>query len=411
MSKKIPSKQEVRPAERKSRRATNITMLVFEIIGIIVSIHLIQLHYTGGQCGAESSIFQCSVVAASKYSAMFGIPIAFLGTLTYITCVILTILGMSPQKSRFHAHAPSYLLAISIWCIAYSVFLACLSAFVIKALCPFCLSLYVVNIILFICSFVWSKDVPEGRFAPLNEDIKLGVKMPAVWGCIGGLSILLVISYFVFANIKIGGAQPNNKPKIKMDLSDNPWKGNPNSIEVVEVSDPKCPWCSKAHDVIKEAEKTYGEKFHVYFVNYPLDQSCNEKMSKTIHPQACLGAYAGHCADKQGKFWDYLDLLFKRQSEAWDEKVLTTYAKELGLNEAEFRSCLSDPKTVAAIKQDIADCLKNDVSSTPTVFFNGKNLGGITSGVPAFIDNLEKSLSAPEETKKATSEVTPAPIK
>ena len=399
----------------KSRSILAIALIVFELAGIGVSIYLtwIKLHLGENfKCDISAAI-NCSAVAASEYSAILGMPIAYLGTLTYIVCVALTILGLKPEKSRFHAHAPNYLFAISIWCVIYSIFLAVISTFVIRAVCTYCICLYVVNIGLFVCSFIWSGDVPDGRFKPLLLDAKDGVKTPQVWGGVIAVVILLVVSGFVFAKIK---PPPRQLGDGKFDLRGHPFKGNLGApVIVVEVSDPKCPWCAKANRVIQQAETAYGDKFQVSFVFYPLEQECNEKLKRTVHPQACIGSYAARCAQLQGeaKFWEYINMLFERQTEDWTADQLVSYAREINLDTDKFRQCLADPDTVKYVKSDIKQCEANNISSTPAIFFNGKEYGGITTGVPAFLDDLQEAMTAKPTaaTAPSTSEKTIVPQK
>ena len=399
--------------KQKSRLALVVILFLIEAAGIGVSIYLtwIKYHFGNNPICDISSKFSCSAVAASRYSAIIGIPIAYFGILTYIVCVVLTALGMKPEKSRFHAHIPNYLLAISSWCVVYSIFLALISTLVIKSICTFCVALYVVNIGLFVCSIIWSGDVPEGRFAPLLGDIKDGVKIPQVWGVVIAIAIVLVISGLLFSRIK-----PPPPPQGIYDLAGHPMKGDQrNPVQVIEVSDPKCPWCAKAHRVIKEAETTYGDKFYVAFVFYPLEMECNETLKRTIHPQACLGSYAARCAKVVGddaKFWEYMDMLFERQTEEWTAETLTNYSREIGLDENRFKQCLSDPDTIKYIKSDVEQCEKNGVHGTPVIYFNGKESGGVTSGVPAFMEYLQEALSPkPPSTSSApaTAEQSVAP--
>ena len=41
-------------------------------------------------------------------------------------------------------------------------------------------------------------------------------------------------------------------------------------------------------------------------------------------------AEAAHCADDQGKYWEFHDMVFERQAEL-SKEALVTFAEELGL--------------------------------------------------------------------------------
>ena len=384
-------------------------LLILESLGVAVGVYLTRLHYLsegGAVCDIEGTAFQCSEVANGPFSEILGVPIAYLGILTYVICMVLTINGLTPDKSRFHKHISGYMFFISLWCLLYSVFLAFVSFLVLDVFCLFCMVWWILNASLFVCSFLWSKNMTEGRWKPVFEDIKLLVRMRAAWAVATVLLIFLIGTSYGLSKIEV-------KTKVKVlsedfDLSENPVTGDPSApVQIIEVSDPKCPWCSRAHNVIKEAGKTYGDKFYVVFVFYPLDRECNERLSYSLHPQACIGSLAARCAQNQGKFWEYLDLLFERQRENWDNKMLSEYARELGMDADLFSQCITDPETDAFIQRDIKDSQKNEVHATPTFYFNGKDYGNVASGVPKFVEFLEKALfEGLDESDVATGEAT-----
>ncbi|GEM_PF-1747089 len=405
-------------SRKKSPRKPRIILVGFLIITILIgigsSIYLTRLHY---YCALKDAIcdisdtISCSEVACGPFSTMLKMPIAYLGILTYLVCLVFTLLGMKPEKSRFHAHVPNYLLVISAWCVVYSIFLACVSAFLIKAYCLFCMVLYVVNVLMLIYAVIWSKDVPEGRWMPFFNDVKDWIGLPRVWGAAALTGLVLVISSYACSSIKIKLPEQEFPPMGKIPLADHPVKGSRSApVQVVEVSETKCPWCAMAHSTVNQAVKTYGDKFYVIFVNFPLDKDCNTLLKHNVHPQSCVGSYAARCAQKQGKFWEFVDLLFERRQDDWNIDALATYAKELGMNEDRFRKCMADPATAEYIKQDIDGCIEEDIHSVPTFYFNGKRYGNVASNLPRFLEHLEKALTeVSEESKVTTSESSVVP--
>lgn len=96
------------------------------------------------------------------------------------------------------------------------------------------------------------------------------------------------------------------------------------------------------------------------FKNYPL----------TKHTFAKKAAVAALAARKQGKFWEYHDLLFQNGDSLSDQKFLQI-ARELGLDLERFEKDINDLKIVARINQDIRLGAYMGVRGTPTVFING----------------------------------------
>jgi protein-disulfide isomerase len=86
----------------------------------------------------------------------------------------------------------------------------------------------------------------------------------------------------------------------------NPPRGSANaSAVIVMFSDYECPYCKAAEPTVKQILQQNSGKVSVYFRDYPLP----------IHPFAEKAAEASRCAGEQGKYWEYHDLLFEKQSE------------------------------------------------------------------------------------------------
>lgn len=90
-------------------------------------------------------------------------------------------------------------------------------------------------------------------------------------------------------------------------------------------------------------------------------------------------ALAAECAADQGRFWDYHDTLFARQgtsSDPFGRSALKQYAVELGLDTAQFNSCLDSNKYVEKVTRDTAEGRGLGVNATPTFFINGQKIEG-----------------------------------
>jgi protein-disulfide isomerase len=90
---------------------------------------------------------------------------------------------------------------------------------------------------------------------------------------------------------------------------------------------------------------------------------------------AVKAAEATLCANDQGKFWEYHDLLFANQS-ALDVASLKSYAAQLGLDTAIFDQCLDGGGKTAQVQNDKQDGVSYGVKSTPTFFINGWLVSG-----------------------------------
>ena len=89
------------------------------------------------------------------------------------------------------------------------------------------------------------------------------------------------------------------------------------------------------------------------------------------HRFAIKAATAALAANKQGKFWEFHDRLFKNYKNLNDTKI-QEIAKELALDLDRFNKDMKDPAIQKLIFRDIKDAREAGVRGIPTVFIGGK---------------------------------------
>jgi protein-disulfide isomerase len=160
--------------------------------------------------------------------------------------------------------------------------------------------------------------------------------------------------------------------RAKLDVKNAPATGNLNgSITVVEFADFECPVCRNLHEALRGLLPKYPQ-VRLVFKDFPLEQ---------VHPWARTGALAGRCAYQQDPkaFWKMYDYLYDNQdlisaANAWDK--MTDFAGQTGLDKDAFRACMTTPEAASAVDASIANGKLMDVSSTPTLFVNGRRIVG-----------------------------------
>ena len=190
------------------------------------------------------------------------------------------------------------------------------------------------------------------------------------------------------ANIRWLISEPP-QPVQNVSVDDDPTRGSANApITVVEFTDFQCPACAAMHPVLEEVLKSYGDKVRFVVRDFPLSQ----------HENAQKAAEAANAANEQGKFFEYIALLFQRQK-ALDVPSLKKYASELGLNRTRFDAALDRGTFAAEVQRDIEDGEMYGVGSTPTIFINGVQLKVLNAeGLREAIDRAAKS-GAPAQPK------------
>ena len=118
------------------------------ILGVLVSIYMTIFKLTSNNAMCLGS-GDCSTVNASKYSSIYGVPVAFFGVLGY-----LAIVGVLLMQDRggdfFKNNGILVLFGLVITGFLFTLYLVYLEIFVIKALCPFCITSQITMTILFI---------------------------------------------------------------------------------------------------------------------------------------------------------------------------------------------------------------------------------------------------------------------
>jgi protein-disulfide isomerase len=129
-------------------------------------------------------------------------------------------------------------------------------------------------------------------------------------------------------------------------------------VTVMEISDYHCPFCRRQTlqtfpqlhtDFIKTGKIRY------VFVDYPIAQ---------LHPVAHRAHEAAACAGDQGKYWEMHTSLFANPPSKTDEE-LKAQAKTVGIDVAQFTSCLTSGKHAAAIKASVQRMEQLGVGGTP----------------------------------------------
>jgi protein-disulfide isomerase len=172
------------------------------------------------------------------------------------------------------------------------------------------------------------------------------------------------------------------QPVQNISVDDDPSRGDATApVTIVEFTDFQCPACAAMHPVLEEVLKSYGNKVRFVVRDFPL----------SMHENARKAAEAANAANAQGKFFEYIAVLFKNQK-ALDVPSLKKYASDLGLDRAKFDAALDRGVYAAEVKKDISDGELYGVGSTPTIFVNGVQLRVLSAdGLRAAIDRAAGS--------------------
>ena len=387
-----------------------ISALIISVVGMASSVYSIAHHmelrrngHTEAACNINSAI-NCDLVAASKYSEVFGIPLGVWGLGYFLAAAVLVITILVGHKSA-KEHEPAW-FALSIIGILSSVILAGLSLGVLGVVCIVCVIIYGLTLTQgFVSWRLWRQR---------KGTVDWGLKTLA-----GGLStaaILVALAVLGFNMLKPTATLPPELQDLpgKRDMTQTLPQFTPNAVDIpinktaysgmgedfrkgpddakiviIEFADYMCPACGQTAPVLEELHKQLGDRALFVFKNYPLSNQCNSAVQSDMHPFSCDIAKIARCAGSIGKFWDYHLMAFEHQSKA-SKETAKDWGRRVGLSDQQMGECLASQDITAKIRDDVDVGNKVGVNSTPTIYINGRKYLGerSASAMRAAIESL-----------------------
>lgn len=143
-------------------------------VGAVVTAYMTYTKLTGSKTACP--IEGCNIVLSSPYANAFGLPLALFGLLAYLAMIVFAVAPMllnAPEQKRSRESVERWTGFFLFWggtaMVVFSAYLMLLLAFVIKAVCIYCLISAVCSLTLFVLSIAgrdW-EDVSELIFGGL----------------------------------------------------------------------------------------------------------------------------------------------------------------------------------------------------------------------------------------------------
>ena len=376
-------------------------LVAFGGLGLAASIAATWVHYHlivnpdyTSFCDVNATV-TCKEAYLSRYGSVAGVPVAIGGLIFF--ALVLLLLWASRGSSRIADSAPAYIFALSTLGLAVVLYLAYASFFVLKEVCPLCVTTYVAVVGVFIISG-GARSVPLSSLPKrVLRDLGILVSNPAA---------------LVVALLFVGGAasavasfpRPEERPVVQVqplaqdqrselqrwwDLQpkvDMPYSNDGAKVLLVKFNDYQCPPCRAtyfAYEQVLEKYKDRPKDFKYELKHFPLDPACNGAITNLIHPAACDAAAAAVMAQSKGTFDKLTDWFFMHQDQLSPATVRTA-AKDVG-GIGDFQA--EYPKAIQQVKTDAATGAALGVNSTPTFFLNGRKIAALPpAALEALID-------------------------
>ena len=371
-------------------------LFVFALLGLAASAASTYVHYQLIQNPAYHSFcdinttFSCTQAYLSRYGSIAGVPVAVAGLL-FFGMTLLLVWGSGP-KSRVADSAPAYIFALSTLALAVVLYLAYASFFVLKEVCPLCVTTYIAVIGIFIISG-GASSVPMSslpRRAMRDIGVLLTTPVALVVALVFAAGAASAVEFFP----RDGGRQaaaaqaatPLNQDQRseferwwdQQEKVELPYQSDGAKVLVVKFNDYQCPPCKQtyfAYEPILAKYKDRPQDVKYIMKHFPLDPKCNSGVPTLVHAAACDAAAAAVMARSKGTFDKLTDWFFLHQEELSPVTVREAAKDVAGVTDFDARY----DKAIQEVKTDGSVGSVLGVTSTPTFFVNGRRLRG---GIP-----------------------------
>jgi protein-disulfide isomerase len=101
-----------------------------------------------------------------------------------------------------------------------------------------------------------------------------------------------------------------------------------------------------------------------------------------VHPWARAAAIAGRCVYQQGDaaFWKFYDWIYQNQDEITGDNLnmkILAWAGQNSIDTVKLGQCLDTKATEPEVNASIAEGRELGIQGTPTLFINGRKIGGL----------------------------------
>jgi uncharacterized membrane protein len=390
-------------------------------------------------CGAESG---CNTVLGSRWSKWFGIPVSMPAMLLY--AMVLAAMGMISGKPQplvrgrlwsFLAMAAAALIGAALWFIG-------LQLFVIKAICPFCMTAHACGLVvgtLLLARVPWRENEDTRRgpanpkptlrhrvqfalaglmavaalalgqvlYQPPTYDVQ-GMTVDTPRSSVTGSNSPAASQAIPPSTPAAGAAAEAAKPKpprviglhgdlFQLNLDELPTIGSPDAPHViVHFFDYSCSHCRVLHPILLKAVRELTNQLAIVSLHLPLNSNCNRmiKMQLRDHTNACAYARDGLALWRANpsKLHEFDDWIFAPPRPPAPAETRAEAMRLAGSNE--FVKALSDPWITNRLEQNIrifeTNYARYKRSALPQLMI-GTN---IVTGNFRSVDDLYKLLAA-----------------
>jgi uncharacterized membrane protein/protein-disulfide isomerase len=326
----------------------------------------------------------CRDAYSSRYGSIAGIPVAVGGVLFFALVLLLVWAGRARRRAADSAAA--YIFTLSTIGLAVVLYLAYASFFVLKQVCPLCLTTYIAVIGVFVISGGANEVAMSALPRLARRDARAMATSPialvAFLLYLGGAIVLVTL--FPQAQPQTAASAPQKTPALTSDQRSDferwwdlqpkvemPFSKDGAKVLVVKFNDYQCPPCRRSYYDYGPILARHPDVKYL-MRHFPLDPACNPAVNALVHPAACDAAAAAVMAQSKGTF-DTLTAWFFAHQEELSPATVRTAAREVG-GITDFDT--EYPRAIEEVRAEAATGGRLGAHSTPTFLINGRRLDG-----------------------------------
>ncbi len=387
---------------------SRIALIALSLLGFGASVYALYVHYRMADPsyipGCEvSDTVGCQQVLTSAYGSVLGIPVAAGGAIWAGAVLLLAFWGMRQPRSEQAGRVAGYIFVLATLGLAAVFYFAYASFFVLGQACPVCMAMYVSVAGIFLVSAGAATSLTSIP-ARLGDDFgaltrsQTATTLAVLW-----LAASLALLVFFRPQIAPGietplSAEAPPEPVLETLSPEQiaEWDKYLDSqmpvgellpagevkVRVVKFNDYQCPACRQTWELYRGIIARYEAEYPGVFVyesrDFPLELECG--VGNAGLGAACEAAAAVRMARVNDRHKELEAWLFQNQSFDMSREDVVRGLREVAQVtnfDEQYAKVLEDVRADAQLGQKLG------VSSTPTFYINGIQLGSLR---PTYFD-------------------------
>jgi len=336
----------------------------------------------------------CDAALSDERSWILGVPLAGWG-LVYFTSLGGLLFLARFMGQAFEAEALLAGSLVTLAGVGVGVALATGALLGQAPLCPLCLSVHAISLLLLLA-------LRQASARSLPEQVRLlraasgwligsGAETPLQvrWKLVGfaSVALLAVVAYqwvYVESALRRPRAAPTQdraqiiaayraSPAFEIPVTESDPQLGPLTapVELVVFGSFRCSGCRRFASTISQLHRQFGDRLLIVYKHYPLSTRCNGRLTEDLQPGACELAWAAEAAHRQARFWEFHDALFAARAAA-PEETIAEVVRRLNLDPARFAADRQSEITKGQVADDVELGNRLEIPGTPAVFLDGR---------------------------------------